>query len=272
MSRLILYADESGTMPLHDNDSPFVAAIVAARSPLLIDNQRPRGISAFVARAVASGAVPFFAYVLPVPGYAMAVQRKYAKLDLMTRARGLLEKKAVWAWAPGAPIRNFVWAQAMLNAIAQLFIRQQAAFALAEVLVIFDRKTLAPETRELFRLMVRRMPHTVNEVLTNLPQLPSSAQRVIRDRFDLAPTNITMLWSDECDEDDVGVGLRVAHHFARCFHRHLLGRDGGEFEIALSHSGLALTSINFTPTMMRPMDRTFIQEWRAITGLPEPDC
>ena len=98
MPRMILYADESGTMPLQDNDGPFVAAIVAVRAPLLMPTRLRPGIRALFAQAAAARAVPFFAYVLPVPGYGAAVQKKYDKLNLMTRARGLLERRSVLRW------------------------------------------------------------------------------------------------------------------------------------------------------------------------------
>lgn len=78
MSRLILYGDESGTMPLQDNEDPFVAAIIAATAPLVIREPVRHGIRGIVAQAVASGCAPFFAYVLPITGYGDAVREKYA--------------------------------------------------------------------------------------------------------------------------------------------------------------------------------------------------
>lgn len=188
----------------------------------------------------------------------------------MTRTRALLERKAVWAWAPGMPIRNFIWAQATLNAIAQPLIRQQSVHALAEVTIVLDRKTLAPETRELFRFAARQLPVGVNEVLMNLPRLSQTLRVRIRDRFALAPTRVRVQWSDECDATKVESGLTIAHHFARHFRRHLLGLDKGEFKKALLAEGFEKTWMDFTPVMMRPMSRAFVRHWRAVTGLPEP--
>lgn len=76
MSRqLFVFGDEYGTMPVNDDDGPFLAATVAVRAPFTAKPQMPGRLEDAADALRELGAFVCITYVLPSDGYAKTRSR-----------------------------------------------------------------------------------------------------------------------------------------------------------------------------------------------------
>lgn len=162
---LRIYADEAGTMPIHDDDEVFIVAAFA----VLGDDPIPRvpgrlGIqkTARLLRSIAAYAGCW--YVKPCPGYESAVRAKFTAMDTMGRARALVSGRQE---CTGLGLRNWVWTLAMTEAVGSLLSAIVAHHGEAPVRIAayLDQKTLRPGEEELLEIMARRIAPIAADVL-----------------------------------------------------------------------------------------------------------
>ena len=158
LATLYVFGDESGTMPVSDNDKLFVAATVAVlKEPTLIvgsDNDE-KMVEIFGNLNI----LPFAAIVKPFPGYGAALKAKHDKIHVMARATRLLTGANVTyldekTLAEGFDLRNTVWGFAMVQAIAQAVLNTLFSSSIDAIHVILNRKTMLPSMRQFFKEII----------------------------------------------------------------------------------------------------------------------
>jgi len=251
---LFLFGDESGTMPLHDDDKPFVAASVTVldKKPVKVEKRLFEVLQEL-------SAVPFAAIVQPFPGFGNMIKTKFDKMDVMARAVRIVT---------GAPEpkklndRDIVWAHAMGQAIIHAVRVSTLTTPIEELQILLDQKSMKPHERSLFKEAIKGyMLSTIRMILEGV-----SPEWESRLRFTAGTTSIH--WSDESAEFEGEFGLKLADRLSRKIYRLQTDNSTGVRSV-LANAGFEDSVIDVTQVLTR-LDQRVVDNFRRITGLPEP--
>ena len=121
MAVLYMYADESGTMPQRDTDTPFVTAIVSFFGDQSDLMHATGHRSEIISKLLSSNAIPFVAFVKPFPGYESCINLKLSKMNIMARVTRLLTRaNTQYLDEHGIGLRNYIWIYTMQQAIGNI--------------------------------------------------------------------------------------------------------------------------------------------------------
>lgn len=182
---LHIFADESGTMPINDNDKPFVAATVTflGEPPDAIYGSDEDGKLVEILKN--SNGIPFAANVRPFPGYGHSLKSKYGKIMTMARAKCLLNRSVVrYPDKDGINLHNEVWEFAMLQSIAHVVMNTVLeSSSIDNIRIVFDQKTITKNRRDYFDQIIHRIGTDLREYLETFRQkYPKNAVSFYKDR------------------------------------------------------------------------------------------
>jgi hypothetical protein len=274
LATLYIFGDESGTMPVKDNDKPFVAATVAVldNTPALINGSDDDKKLVEIFKEL--NVIPFVAIVKPFPGYGKAVKVKHDKMQVMARATRLVtganaqyldQKTRTY----GLDLRNTVWCHAMLQAIARTVLHTVFTSPIDVVQIVLDQKTMRPPMRLFFKeMVVQQMGVGTRQFLRNLlPMNPSViSQWESHVRFSAKTTSIN--WSDESKELEEEFGLKLVDRFARKMYQAQATHEAG-IETILRDAGFDDFVVDISEVVTR-LDQRVVDNFKRNTGLPEP--
>jgi len=274
MTTLYIFGDESGTMPVNDNDKPFVAATVAVlnNNPAYIKGSNDNNILVDIFKNL--DIMPFAAIVKPFSGYGKAMEHKYEKMNVMARATRLitganakyLDKKVL---ENGFDLRNLVWVHAMLQAIAHSVLNKVFTNKIDSVKIILDRKTMMPSMRILFKEMISsQMGVGTREFIKSF--YPINCDLVSRWESNVAfsADSTSLNWSDDSVELEKLFGLKLADRLARKIYNDNISNIQ-HFENMLKDAGFKEFLVDITNAVSR-LDRRLVDNFKKNTGLPEP--
>ena len=142
MTRVTIFGDESGTMPVADGDGPFCTAAIATLGPPPVLNDRSgHRIDVFLACTTAL-CVPQVAFVRPSQGYGQQLRAKTSKMSTMARASRLVTGSHEYVPDRGYSARNLVWIRSMAIGLARVVVRMTDPQSIDSVVVALDRKGL----------------------------------------------------------------------------------------------------------------------------------
>lgn len=277
--RIAVYGDESGTMPITDDDEVFLAAACAVPDGvpegLPLRRSRPRQLAAHLQDA---GAAPMVAYIRPGPGYSATLSGKLDRMNTMARATRL-RTGANTGFVPdqGLEPRNMAWTYATLMAVATsgLLLVLRTGEVPEGLDIYLDEKTLPDPLRNLARTTAKRVGATTARGARKLARAQSASQRdllmAFADALDLAQTEIRISWSDEPNFAGSTEGLMLADSLAHHAYRELK-KSGARPAIgaALQNAGYDRWQLDATPNVLRDLDRDGVRRWEGATGLPAP--
>ena len=274
MATLYIFGDESGTMPMDDADKPFVAATIAVldNPPVLVrgsdDDEKMAEIFASL------NIIPFAAIVKPYPGYGKVLKAKYDKINVMARATRLI----TGARAPylddktlreGFDLRNTVWVNAMVQAIANAVLNTLFTNSVDAVQVILDRKTMTPSMRQFFKeMIVNRIGEGTKQFLRSFLTVNPTVVSEWEDHVRFSSETTAFSWSDESEELEKQFGLRLADRFARKVYQAQITRQPG-IEAILAAAGFEGFVSDISELVTR-LDERLVDNFIKKTGLPEP--
>lgn len=271
---MLIYGDESGTMPLNDGDKPFIAATVSCldNPPMLIEGSNNN--EKLVAILKNLNATPSAMVVKPYPGYSNAIKTKYSKMQIMARATRLvtgananyLDRKTL---TNGFEPRNMIWCHAMLTSIGYAVLNTAFNSTINEVRIILDQKTMRPSMRTFFKeMVVQQMGVGTSEYLSTLLHMNSSVIGLWKSRVRFSAESTYLNWNDECAEFKNEFGLRLADRLSRKIYQSQSTGDSG-IETLLKDAGHADCIVDLSRIVTR-LDKRVIENFKEKTGLPEP--
>jgi hypothetical protein len=270
MTTLSIFGDESGTLPLHEEDGAFVCATVATQGRPRRLEERSKNYRWLIEKLQQYSAHPFVAYIRPLPGYGLAVKSKLEKMDTMARSKKLLTGKHTYLPLGGIRFRNFVWMHCMLQAITQSFLSGLFRGSIDALEIVLDQKTLAPENRQLLIDLLRRSPALAQETLIRRLMLDADAVEGYLSNIKVDPSRISVSWSDDPGASGAQAGLQLAHYLAWHYRRDLEGLNKTHLEDELVNAGFRRFARDITEFVITPINRRSIENWKLATGLPEP--
>lgn len=272
MATLYIFGDEAGTMPVRDQDKPFVAAVVgivdSIPGGLEINGRRNQLIDYLLTL----GAFPFVACVCPKEGYGRALQMKTEKMNLMARiTRHITGANRRYLSEKGMQLRNFVWSHCMQQAVGQTIASAMFQGSIEAVVVALHKKTMATAHRTLFTDLILNKSSHMRSALTGLRSIAPTRIGEYQSRLKFTAEDVKLYWSDEDIPFDPSSGLDLAHHLAGTFHRDLQVRQSEGIAKLLSDSGFRHWYMDLTDILMAPLHRESIEGWERSTGLSEPN-
>jgi len=274
LATIHIFGDESGTMPIRDNDNPFVAATVAVLDRTLTLVPGSDNDNKLVEIFKELNVIPFAAVVKPYPGYSKAVRAKHDKMQVMARATRLvtgakaqyLDQKTL---TDGFGIRNTVWCHAMLQAIAHTVLHTVFTSTINAVRIILDEKTMRPAMRLLFKEMIlQRIGAGMSQFLTTLLPLKPSVVGLWKRRVQFSAETTSFNWSDDSEEFREEFGLRLADRFSRKIYQARAMNQAG-IEDAFRDAGFDDFVVDISE-VVTCLDQRVIENFKRKTGLPEP--
>lgn len=272
MAILKIYGDESGTMPISDNDGVFVAATVSTidSSPDLkeIDGR----IKWLAERLKHLSATPFIIYVKPFAGYERAIKSKMEKMSIMARMTRLMTgANSQYITEKGIPVRNFIWTQCMDQAIAHAILTKISTTKVDQIEIILDQKTMMQQTREFFQDRVKSVEKYLRNSLNWAKAFDREKAELLTSHVAFSSHKIKLSWSDDPDTDDAKGGLVLAHYLATHFQQDMAQNRIPRIVEALSKEGFENFSLDLTNLITKPVSRKAITSWERNTGLKEPE-
>ena len=270
MNTLYIYADECGGIPLDDSSEPFVGAAVSAIQPITGALALRFDVPLLVRHLARTSAAPFLAHVKPFPGYGAQVSAKFDKMDTMARARKLVTGVHEYLPSGGVAVRNNIWVHCVTQAVGQALVMHSFRGPIDRVVVTFDQKTLAPESRRMVIDKCREIPQRITESAAKFHALNPRQVESVLSNVQVAPDDMVIQWSDEPGTTGTEDGLHLADRLAWHYQKHLQSPTQPSFLDALAQAGHKDITYDVTQIMIRPIDRDSIETWKRDTGLPEP--
>lgn len=270
MNTLFIFGDESGNLPLREEDGVFVGATVATQSPLEKIEERNRNPRWLVQKLQEYSAHPFVAYIRPVPGYGAAVKSKLEKMDIMARSKRLLYGEHPYLPQGGIALRNFVWMHCIFQAITQSFAWSIIGGPIDALRIILHQKTLAPENRQLLVDVVKRSPASAREILARARKLYGNMADRYLSNMRVDPSRISVSWSNDPGTSGAQPGLLLADRLAWHYRRDLVGLNKTRIDDEMTKAGFERFAMDITKIVTAPINRRSIENWKWATGLPEP--
>ncbi len=271
MAVLYLYADESGTMPQRDTDAPFITATVSFLGDKPDSTHVIRQKSEILSRLVLLNAIPFVAFVKPIPGYGKSINSKLDKINTMARVTRLFNRaNTQYLDKQGIGLRNYIWIHAMKQAIGNTVRVAMRKDSIDSLQILMDQKALPAPTRTLFTEQVLAISEQARDVLVRLKPLSPNTISLYESHICFTNNSTSLRWSDEIDVLDKDSRLKLSDKLARKAYREI--RDGNldEFTENLTKAGFPDSVLNLTKIIMGPLNSKSVVAWERITGLKEP--
>jgi hypothetical protein len=255
-------------MPLKDSDEVFIAAtvsVIGAHPQIQNAEGRPdwlcNRLEEFKAR-------PQCSLIRPSNGYGRAIAKKLGEMDVMARATRLVTgANAKYLPMGGIPFRNTIWSLCAQDAVQGPLLRAVIEQPVISAELYFDQKTMAPETRTLFRSQINRMPGILINSIKATAKLNARRASAILDNIQFDRINVR--WSDEPGTADATGGLTLAHYLASLTRKEML-RGRSALSNLLISRGFDGFLRDVTNLATRPISLEAVRDWESLTGLPRP--
>jgi hypothetical protein len=272
MNVLRFYCDESGTMPINDNDPPFVAATVAILGDFPDVGARNGRISWLLEKLEEFEVIPYVAYVQPKPGFSIALEAKLSKLNTMARYRRLMDgANNPYLNPEGFRPRNFIWLHCMQQAVARGLAIALFKHQIDRIELYLDEKTLTePESRLMLRQGLR-VSVNFHRVLEALRRLNPGEIEQLQNNLRTSELSTSLYWNNESSSVPAQGGLTLAHYLSSHARRNFENQTNNGILNSLREKGFTHFFDDITDVIMAPIAREVVERWRSATGLPEPE-
>ena len=272
MSNLILFGDESGTMPKTKNDGPFVTSFVSYVGDNIERCQIDFHRKDFIQSLAKNDILPMITFVRPGENYFHVLKNKMTKINLMARMTRLITgNNADYLTNIGFPTANFIWIFAMSEAISLSIYKNITIHKIDEIKIFLDQKTLAGPTRKFFLSNIYKIPTLMKNTLLKFYDVNPKYIENAFSNINFSNESISIHWSNELNKDQFKNGFLTAHHLAK-YSFTSIRRWGIEFlEKKLRNAGFNNSMRDVTALLTAPINDKAIEVWKKNTGLPEPN-
>lgn len=271
MSILKIYGDESGTMPVKDNDQLFVTATISTFNDKVIFERKSGHRDWLVKQIKTLNAIPFITYIKPFKGYGLLLKAKMDKLNTMARATRLITgKNKKYLTNNGIPIRNYIWTHCMIQSISQLIIKNIFTYEVKKIHIFLDEKTMSPPSRLLFIKEIKEIRQYILNTLNKIKVFNNKFVDYLENNIAFDSENIIIKWSDEIEDTNTIAGLTLAHYLASHFYKDMIKKNGPKIIQLLNKNKYDDFVFDITNIFLKSLNEETINLWKKNTGLREP--
>ena len=272
MSTIILFGDESGTMPASKKEGPFVAAFISTQNceidKLKIDCHKTRLLNSIKS----NNFVPIINFVYPGDDYEEIYKRRMEKFEIMARYSKLMTNNTHLLLTNfGIPDRNYIWIQGMGISIGHSFLKMLSNNEIEKIRIYIDQKSMVKKNREFFEHNISEIPQRIFNVLKKNKSIFPNYVKNIQSNLKFSQEDIEIFWNDNDKFQKYKNGFLVVHHLAK-FSKDILKKDGIEkLNEVFENEGFTNSLYDITKFLIAPLDKNAIERWKRSTGLPEPN-
>jgi len=272
MSIIYIYGDESGTMPIKDNDPPFVVCTISTTIDIPEFRETHRHINWIIERINEFTASPHWIYVQPKNGYEKALQKRYYQMHLMSRITRLMTgANKSYISSRGINLRNYIWIRSMILAIGQTIISKVIKTKVTDLYIILDDKSLSNEDIILFKKIVSEIITTTYDILSLIECLSPDIIKVWKENVEISEENIHINWRSNLKNAKHNGGLILADYLSHYFLRMLIHNRLSQLIEMLKFEGVSFSIQDITDDIIKPIDPRTTKKWEKETGLKEPE-
>lgn len=270
MNTLWVYIDESGDIPLEDEDGPFVVASVSifGNPPAIAD--KVGRVDWLVEKIQELQAIPFIVEIVPEAGFGQAIKSKMSKLDTMARATKLVTGNHKYISQYGFVPRNIIWCQCVVQSVANAMVKCINRGSVDKINIVVDEMALADGMRILLKDTIKkRLPMSLSNVLREAAELYVDKVRtfIANSRFE---KNIQLEFGRAESKEQTTDGLHLAHYLASLYRKQRAKNHALSIKLQLEKYGHQNFIKNQTNILIEPIASESINTWKRNTGLPEP--
>lgn len=270
MNTLWVYIDESGDIPLEDEDGPFVVASVSIFGNFPAISNRVGRVDWIVEKIQEYQAIPFIVEIIPETGFSQAIKLKMSKLDTMARATKIVEGHHKYISQYGFVPRNIIWCQCIVQSVANAMVKCINIGNVEKINIVVDEMALADGTRILIEDVIKeRLPISLSKVLREEAALYGNKVRTFmrNSRFE---ENIQLEFGRAESEEQHTDGLYLAHYLASLYRKQRAKKHKLTIKLQLEKYGHQNFIKNYTNILIGSIADESINKWERNTGLPEP--
>lgn len=269
MNKLLIFGDESGTMPVKDSDDIFVTSSISVfNSYPSFDNKNfhREWVINFIKE---KHMFPAISYVLPRKGYSKNLKDKYDKINIMARMTRLMTgANKQYLTKDCIPLRNHIWLFCTLQSINNTIINSLIKNKIFEINVFLDQKSLAYASKNLFIRMLQRKLKLYKKSLLKFKDQHPEFIKILIDRFIDASNSIYLFWSNEENTKNAKGGLLLAHYLASYYKKDF--NKHKTIQNLLKQYGFKNADNDVTDLLLIPPNQQALDTWQRNTGLKPP--
>lgn len=269
MSKLLVFIDETGTMPLGNETEVFLAAGLGVFDDFPMYEQRKGYKTWLVNQLKKHNAIPFISYLNPDDKFIKVLQNRLDQIDklgkLSLTSTGNNKK---YFSEHGLEKRNLIWVHTVDNCILQIILRAAIYKTINELMIYIDQKSLKQTSLTFFEYLVKHIRDGMTFTLTRGSGDGQTIDRQILLNLKWNTNDIRLIWSNEIESVPASCGLELAHylgyHFSKDFNKQSMQ---GSLMNLLSLAGFNSFSGEINSLWLKEINEETIVNWEKNTGL-----
>jgi len=269
MSKLLIFLDESGTMPIKIETEIFLAAGIGVFDDYPIYEKREGHKVWLVNQLKRHNAIPYISYLNPDEKFKISLQNKLDEIDKLgtqSLTRNGNNKKYFSAY--GLERRNLIWIHTVDNCILQIILRAATFKPVHELVIYVDQKSLSDTSLNFIKYLIKHILDGMTYTFTRGSGVGQDFDKQILSNLNLNPDHIRLIWSNEIESLPASCGLELVHylgyHFSKDFNTQ--SRKSSIMNL-LSSAGFLSFSGEINSFWLRDIDEKTIRDWERNTGL-----
>lgn len=269
MGKLLIFIDESGTMPLNKENDIFVAAGFGTFDNYPIFKEKKGYKSWLIAQLTKHSAIPFVSYIEPDEDNIYKTQQKFDDIERMAKATlQSTGNNKKYFYADGLERRNIIWIHTINNCIGQIILNSTINDSVDEITIYLDQKTLKTTSLNLFINQIKRELIIMHGSLYKIQGIPETLINLIRSRLNWKEDEVKIIWSNEPEALPATYGLELAHYLAYYFCKDYKKKESSNsLQNCLLNAGYVNFSNQTNSLLTKGFSDKIILDWEQNTGL-----
>ena len=272
MGRLLIFIDESGTMPLEKENNIFVAAGIGTFGNYPNFEEKKGYKSWLVSEIKKHTAIPFVSFINPTEEYKKKIKSQFDKIELMAQVTlHTTGRNKKYISPEGLERRNIIWIHTVNNCIGNVILNATVLQSIDELYIYIDQKTLKPTSLNLLLNQIERkiinMHNSLEKMMLENPNFIS----FIKSRLNWNKNTIKVQWSNEPESSKAVKGLELAHYLSYHFNKDFKKNNkNNSIQNYLTKAGYGYISCETTDLLLREINEDSIKDWEKNTRLKRP--
>ena len=269
MSKLLIFIDETGTMPLGNETEVFLAAGVGVFDDYPLYEKREGYKDWLVNQLKKHNAIPYISYLNPDEKFKKILQNRLEeinKLGKLSLTKTGNNKK--YFSEHGLEKRNLIWLHTVDNCILQIILRAAIFKPINELIIYVDQKSLKNTSLNFFEYLIKHIRKGMTDTLTRGSGVGQPFDKEVLSNLNWNPNDIRLIWSNHIEAVPASCGLELAHylgyHFSKDFYKQTVQNS---IMNLLSLAGFYSFSGEINSLWLREIDEETIKKWEDNTGL-----
>ena len=269
LGRLLIFIDESGTMPLDNEKDIFAAAGIGVFDSYPIFTGQKGKKPWVIGQILKHSAIPFISYIVPDAKYFAKIHDKLDAIEKKAAATlKITGNNQKYFSTYGLERRNFLWIQTVNNCIGQIVLKATVKDSIDELVIYLDEKTLQPTSLNLFKNQIKEKLDIMKGSLKKIENVPKKILAFIDSKLKWDKNKIRIVWSNQSEALPAIHGLEIAHYLSYHFRKDYNKANSKEnLQNRLKKAGYIYHSGEMNSVLLGDFNTKSIQDWEKNTGL-----